>query len=40
MDFVSEQIGWVIASADNQVALVKTDNGGARWQMLVPTVGP
>jgi photosystem II stability/assembly factor-like uncharacterized protein len=40
MDFISEQIGWVIATADNQVALVKTDNGGARWQILIPTVVP
>jgi photosystem II stability/assembly factor-like uncharacterized protein len=38
MDFVSEQIGWAIATADNQVALVKTDNGGARWSILVPSV--
>jgi photosystem II stability/assembly factor-like uncharacterized protein len=40
LDFISDQIGWAIATADNQVALVKTDNGGARWQILVPTVGP
>jgi photosystem II stability/assembly factor-like uncharacterized protein len=37
-DFISEQIGWVIAQADNQMALVKSDNGGARWSILVPSV--
>jgi photosystem II stability/assembly factor-like uncharacterized protein len=37
-DFVSEQFGWAIAQADNEVALVKSDNGGARWSILVPTV--
>jgi photosystem II stability/assembly factor-like uncharacterized protein len=40
VDFVSEQIGWAIAQEGDQIALVKTMNGGARWTMLVPTVGP
>jgi len=38
-DFISEQIGWGVAWSKGQVALVKTDNGGAHWTMLVPTVG-
>ncbi|MGE5123929.1 MAG: WD40/YVTN/BNR-like repeat-containing protein [Acidobacteriaceae bacterium] len=38
-DFVSDQIGWAIARADNEVALVRSENGGARWTMLVPKVG-
>ncbi len=37
-DFVSETVGWSIATAGDQVALVKTDNGGTRWTLLVPTV--
>jgi photosystem II stability/assembly factor-like uncharacterized protein len=40
MDFISEQIGWGVARAGDQVALVKTDNGGARWTELAPAVGP
>jgi photosystem II stability/assembly factor-like uncharacterized protein len=40
MDFISEQIGWVVATAGDQVALVKTDNGGAHWTKLTPAVGP
>jgi len=40
MDFISEQIGWAVARSDNAIALVKTDNAGARWTELVPSVGP
>ena len=40
MDFISEQIGWAVARSDNAIALVKTDNSGARWTELVPAVGP
>jgi photosystem II stability/assembly factor-like uncharacterized protein len=40
MDFVSEQVGWAVATAGEEVALVKTDNGGAKWTLLIPTVGP
>jgi photosystem II stability/assembly factor-like uncharacterized protein len=39
MDFISDQIGWGVARADNEEALVKTDNGGAHWTILTPTVG-
>lgn len=39
-DFISEQIGWGVAWSKGQVALVKTTDGGARWTMLVPTIGP
>lgn len=39
MDFISEQIGWGVARAGDQVALVKTTDGGGHWTMLVPTVG-
>ena len=40
MDFISEQNGWAVARSANAIALVKTDNGGARWTELVPSVGP
>jgi photosystem II stability/assembly factor-like uncharacterized protein len=40
MDFISEQIGWGVARSGDQVALVKTDKGGATWTVLTPTVGP
>jgi len=39
MDFISEQTGWGVARAGDQVALVKTTDGGGHWTMLVPTVG-
>jgi photosystem II stability/assembly factor-like uncharacterized protein len=38
MDFISESVGWAIATSGNQVALVKTENGGANWSILTPTV--
>jgi len=40
LDFVSEQIGWGIAVANTQEALVKTTDGGSHWTILVPAVGP
>lgn len=40
MDFISEKIGWAVARSDNAIALVKTENGGARWTELLPSVGP
>lgn len=39
MDFISEKIGWAVARSDNAVALVKSDNGGASWSELIPSVG-
>jgi photosystem II stability/assembly factor-like uncharacterized protein len=40
VDFISEQIGWAIATSGNEVALVKTTDGGGHWLMLTPAVGP
>jgi photosystem II stability/assembly factor-like uncharacterized protein len=41
VDFISENIGWAVATAeDHQVALVKTVDGGKKWAMLVPAVVP
>ncbi len=37
-DFISETVGWAVATAGDNVALVKTGNGGAHWSLLVPTV--
>jgi photosystem II stability/assembly factor-like uncharacterized protein len=39
-DFVSEQLGWAVARADGQIALVKTENAGRRWQELKPAISP
>ena len=39
VDFVSEDMGWAIARADGEVALVITTNSGVKWAILVPTVG-
>lgn len=40
MNFISEEIGWAVATVGQEVALVKTDNGGAKWTILIPTIGP
>ncbi len=40
VDFVSAQLGWGVARSDTAEALVKTDNGGATWTELTPSVGP
>ena len=40
VDFVTEQIGWGVAQAEADFGLVKTIDGGAKWAMLVPRVGP
>jgi photosystem II stability/assembly factor-like uncharacterized protein len=36
MDFVSAQVGWVVASDGSSLALVQTTNGGTTWQQLNP----
>jgi photosystem II stability/assembly factor-like uncharacterized protein len=40
MDFISETLGWAVVTSSNQVALVKSDNGGANWSILTPAVVP
>ena len=37
-DFISETAGWAVATSNTEIGLVKTDNGGARWSLLVPMV--
>jgi photosystem II stability/assembly factor-like uncharacterized protein len=37
-DFVDEQLGWAVARADGQIALVKTEDGGSSWQELQPAI--
>ena len=39
VDFVSEYLGWGVARETNELALVKTVDGGAKWTMLEPRVG-
>jgi photosystem II stability/assembly factor-like uncharacterized protein len=36
--FVSQQIGWAVAKADNEAALVQTKDGGHSWILLEPMV--
>jgi len=38
MDFISADVGWVVASDANNQALVETTNGGATWQEILPVV--
>ena len=40
MDFISETLGWAVVTSGNEVALVKSDNGGVNWTILTPTVVP
>jgi photosystem II stability/assembly factor-like uncharacterized protein len=39
-DFISEQLGWAVARADGQIAMVKTEDGGSRWKELKPAISP
>jgi photosystem II stability/assembly factor-like uncharacterized protein len=38
MDFVSAQVGWVVATDGTNLAFVKTNDGGATWQQLDPVM--
>jgi photosystem II stability/assembly factor-like uncharacterized protein len=38
--FVDPQIGWAIARADDQSALVNTINGGETWSIIKPVTAP
>jgi len=40
MDFVTDTLGWAVVTSNNQVALVRSDNGGSTWSELTPTVVP
>ena len=35
--FIDMELGWAVARADSEIALVLTDNGSRSWQMLEPT---
>jgi len=39
-NFVNDQTGWAVAQAADAVALVATTNGGQKWQLLQPQIGP
>lgn len=39
VDFIDDQVGWAVVSAEGVMALVKTNNGGMNWIQLSPTVG-
>lgn len=39
--FVSSEVGWAVARAGDEIALVSTSDGANRWQMLEPVIaGP
>lgn len=39
LNFVSADVGWVLARSGEDVALVKTENGGVLWKEIKPVVG-
>ncbi|MGE5224080.1 MAG: hypothetical protein ACM3PY_16695 [Omnitrophica WOR_2 bacterium] len=39
LNFADEQHGWVVASQNNESALVYTADGGYSWQVLKPQIG-
>ena len=40
LDFISPQLGWAVARADEVVALVRTIDGGRAWEVLKPQIVP
>jgi photosystem II stability/assembly factor-like uncharacterized protein len=38
--FVDEQHGWAVARNQGEIALVRTEDGGASWSILRPVIGP
>ncbi|MFQ5615518.1 MAG: WD40/YVTN/BNR-like repeat-containing protein [Anaerolineales bacterium] len=38
--FVSETVGWAVARSGDEIALVRTTNGGERWEVVEPAIGP
>jgi photosystem II stability/assembly factor-like uncharacterized protein len=38
--FISEGLGWAVAVEGEEVALVRTEDGGASWQLLEPILAP
>jgi len=39
-DFTNAQTGWAVARAGEQIALVRSDNGGQTWTLLKPKIIP
>jgi photosystem II stability/assembly factor-like uncharacterized protein len=38
--FVSMNLGWAVARNEGEIALVRTNNGGAKWEIVNPFVAP
>jgi photosystem II stability/assembly factor-like uncharacterized protein len=38
-DFVTPDLGWAVARSGDEIALVRTTNGGASWGIIQPTLG-
>jgi len=39
-DFVSEKLGWAVARSGEEIALVKSEDGGVYWILIEPLIGP
>jgi photosystem II stability/assembly factor-like uncharacterized protein len=39
-DFANPQTGWAVARADDNIALVRSENGGQTWALLKPKIIP
>jgi photosystem II stability/assembly factor-like uncharacterized protein len=39
-DFANAQTGWAVARAGDEIALVRSDNGGQTWALLKPKIIP
>jgi len=40
LDFTSSTLGWAVALAGDESALVRSDDGGASWEVVEAVVGP
>lgn len=40
LTFISSDLGWAVARKGEDIALVKTENGGSTWQIVTPIAAP
>jgi photosystem II stability/assembly factor-like uncharacterized protein len=38
--FVNPQLGWAVAHTEQEIALVRTADGGRTWELLEPVISP
>ena len=39
-NFIDENHGWAVAKNEDEIALVKTENGGRSWMIVEPRLVP